>query len=158
MTTHARPRALPYKATMTRTKARCSAALWVFAKSATARPSCTEWLPAEIDAKAIFSLLARKPREKFPARLALGISRLVASRPTVAIARLDSPKTTEPPVKAKIETKKMSTRATNALPVNTVRNSRVVGLSSFALTTDTATTSNPKMAADAPALAMKKFS
>jgi len=42
VTTHARPRALQYKATMTRTKARCSAALWVFARSATARPSCTE--------------------------------------------------------------------------------------------------------------------
>jgi len=34
----------------------------------------------------------------------------VASRPTAPIARLDSPKTTEPPVKANIETKKMSTR------------------------------------------------
>jgi hypothetical protein len=42
VTSHARPRALQYKATMTRTKARCSAALWVFARSATARPSCTE--------------------------------------------------------------------------------------------------------------------
>ena len=42
VTTHARPRALQYKATITRTKARCSAALWVFARSATARPSCTE--------------------------------------------------------------------------------------------------------------------
>jgi hypothetical protein len=38
-----------------------------------------------------------------------------------------------------------------------VRRSRVAGLPSSALTTDTATTSNPKMAADAPALAMKKF-
>jgi hypothetical protein len=52
---------------------------------------------------------------------------------------------------------KMSTRATNALPASTVRFSRVVGSESSALTTDTATTSNPKMAADAPALAMKKF-
>jgi len=81
----------------------------------------------------------------------------VASRPTAAIARLDSPKATEPPVKATIETRKMSTRPTNALPANTVRFSRVVGFSSSALTTDTATTSNPKMAADAPALAMKKL-
>jgi hypothetical protein len=90
--------------------------------------------------------------------LALGISRLVASRPTVAIAMLDSPDTTGPPVKARIETKKMSTRTTKALPANTVRNSRVVGSASSALTTDTATTNKPKMAADAPALAMKKFS
>jgi len=82
----------------------------------------------------------------------------VASRLTAAIARLESPKTTVPPVKATIETKKMFTRATNALPANTVRNSRVVGFASSALTTDTATTSNPKMAADAPVLAMKKFS
>jgi hypothetical protein len=82
----------------------------------------------------------------------------VASRPTVAIARLENPKTTEPPVKATIETMKMSTRATNALPANTVRLSRVVGSVSSALTTDTATTINPKMAADAPALAMKKLS
>src|ERR1039457_5631314 len=42
VTSHARPRALQYKATMTRTKARCSAALWVFARSATAKTSCTE--------------------------------------------------------------------------------------------------------------------
>jgi hypothetical protein len=42
VTTHARPRALQYKATMTRTRACCSAALWVSARSATARPSCTE--------------------------------------------------------------------------------------------------------------------
>jgi hypothetical protein len=82
----------------------------------------------------------------------------VASRPTAAIARLDSPKTTEPPVKATIETMKMSTRATNALPANTVRSSRVVGFASSALTTDTATTSNPKRAADAPALVLKKLS
>jgi hypothetical protein len=82
----------------------------------------------------------------------------VASRPTVAIAMLDSPKTTAPPVNATIETKKISTRTTNALPANTVRNSRVVGSASSALTTDTATTSNPKMAADAPALALKKLS
>jgi hypothetical protein len=52
----------------------------------------------------------------------------------------------------------MSTRTTNALPANTVRNSLVVESSSSALTTDTATTNNPKMAADAPALAMKKLS
>jgi hypothetical protein len=52
----------------------------------------------------------------------------------------------------------MSTRATNALSASTVRNSRVAGFVSSALTTETATTSNPKMAADAPALAMKKFS
>ncbi|MGO9822803.1 MAG: hypothetical protein ACLPTJ_19420 [Solirubrobacteraceae bacterium] len=104
------------------------------------------------------SSLFRELREKFPACFALGISRLVATRPTVAIAMLDSPKTTEPPVKATIETKKMSTRRTNALPANTVRNSRVVGFASSALTTETATTSNPKMAADAPALAMKKLS
>jgi hypothetical protein len=102
--------------------------------------------------------LFRELEEKFPARFALGISRLVASRPTVAIARLDSPRTTEPPVSATIETKKISTRTTNALPANTVRNSRVVGSASSALTTDTATTSNPKMAADAPALALKKLS
>jgi hypothetical protein len=42
---------------------------------------------------------------EFPPRFALGISRLVASRPTVAIAMLDSPKTTEPPVSATIDTK-----------------------------------------------------
>jgi hypothetical protein len=106
----------------------------------------------------MFSFLAGKPREKFPARFALGISRLVATMPADAIARLDSAKTTEPPVKARIDTKKMSTRAKNALPANTVRNSRVVGFASSALTTDTATTSNPKMAADAPALVMKKLS
>jgi hypothetical protein len=82
----------------------------------------------------------------------------VAIRPTVAIARLDSPKTTEPQVETTIETKKMSTRATDALPANTARNSRVVGFASSALTTDTATTSSPKMAADAPALVMKKLS
>jgi hypothetical protein len=111
-----------------------------------------------MDAKAIFSVLARKPREKFPARFALGISWPVASRPTTAMARLESPKTTEPPIKATIETRKMSTRATNALPASTVRSSRVVGFASSALTTDTATTSNPKMAADAPALVMKKLS
>jgi hypothetical protein len=86
------------------------------------------------------------------------MSCLVASRPTVAIVMLDSPRTTEPPVKATIETKKMSTRRTNALPANTVRNSRVLGFASSALTTDTATTSKPNMAADAPALAMKKLS
>jgi hypothetical protein len=108
--------------------------------------------------EARFSLLLRELGEKFPARFALGISRLVASRPMVAIAMLGSPRTTGPPVKATIETKKMSTRTTNALPANTVRNSLVVGSASSALTTDTATTSNPKMAADAPALAMKKFS
>jgi hypothetical protein len=33
-----------------------------------------------------------------------------------------------------------------------------VGSASSALTTDTATTGNPKMAADAPELAMKKLS
>jgi hypothetical protein len=75
-----------------------------------------------------------------------------------AIAMLTTPNTLGPPVKATIETKKMSTRTTNALPANTVRNSRVLAFASSALTTDTATTSNPKMAADAPALAMKKFS
>jgi hypothetical protein len=53
---------------------------------------------------------------------------------------------------------KMSTRARNALPASTVRSSRVVGFSSSALTIDTATTSNPKMAADAPALVLKKLS
>jgi len=52
----------------------------------------------------------------------------------------------------------MSTKATNELPASTVRSSRVVGFASSALTTDTATTSNPKMAADAPALVMKKLS
>jgi hypothetical protein len=82
----------------------------------------------------------------------------VASRPTIAIARLDSPKTTEPPVKATIETRKISTRARNALPANTVRNSRVVGFASSALTTDTATTRSPRIAADAPALVVKKLS
>jgi hypothetical protein len=106
----------------------------------------------------MFSSLFRELEEKFPARFALGISRLVARRPTVAMAMLDSPKTTAPPVSATIETKKISTRTTNALPANTVRNSRVVGSASSALTTDTATTSNPKMAADAPALAPKKLS
>jgi len=74
------------------------------------------------------------------------------------MARLDSAKSTEPPVKATIETMKMSTRATNALPASTVRFSRVVGFPSSALTTDTATTSKPRMAADAPALATKKSS
>jgi len=73
------------------------------------------------------------------------------------MAMLDTPKTTEPPVKATIETKKMFTRMTNALPANTVLNSRVVEFASSALTTDTATTSKPKMAADAPALAVKKL-
>ena len=53
---------------------------------------------------------------------------------------------------------KMSDRAINAVPAKTVRRSRVAGFPSSALTTDTATTSNPKMAADAPALAMKKLS
>jgi hypothetical protein len=81
----------------------------------------------------------------------------VATRPTLAIAMLDSPKTTAPPVSVTIETKKISTRTTNALPANTVRNSRVLGSESSALTTDTATTSNPKMAADADALALKKL-
>ena len=57
-----------------------------------------------------------------------------------------------------METKKMSTRTTNALPARTVRSSRVVGFASSALTTDTATTSSPKMAAEAPALAVKKLS
>jgi hypothetical protein len=42
VTTHARPSALQYIATMTRTKARCSAVLCVFATTAAARPSCTE--------------------------------------------------------------------------------------------------------------------
>ena len=74
------------------------------------------------------------------------------------MARLDSPRSTEPPVNATVETRKMSTRAINALPASTVRNSRVVGFESSALTTAMATTSNPKMAADAPALAMKKSS
>jgi hypothetical protein len=74
------------------------------------------------------------------------------------MAMLDSPKTTAPPVSATIETKKISVRTTNALPASTVRNSRVVGSASSALTTETATTSNPKMAADAPALAVKKLS
>jgi hypothetical protein len=48
----------------------------------------------------------------------------------------------------------MSARATNALPASTVRSSRVVSSVSSVLTTVTATTSNPKMAADAPALAV----
>jgi hypothetical protein len=56
------------------------------------------------------------------------------------------------------ETMKMSDRAINAVPANTVRRSRVAGFPSSALTTDTATTSNPKMAAEAPALAIKKLS
>ena len=73
------------------------------------------------------------------------------------MATLDTPRTSEAPVKATIETKKMSTRTTNALPANTVRNARVLGSASSALTTDTATTRSPKMAADAPALATKKF-
>jgi hypothetical protein len=106
----------------------------------------------------MFRFLVRELREKFPARFALGISRLVASTPRAAIARLDTPRMSEPPVKAASETRKMSTRAKNALPASTVRNSRVVGFSSSALTTVTATTSNPKRAADAPALVMKKFS
>ncbi len=67
-------------------------------------------------------------------------------------------RTAEPPVKATIETMKMSTRATKALPANTVRSSGVVGFASSELTTDMATTSNPKMAADALALVMKKLS
>jgi hypothetical protein len=106
----------------------------------------------------MFSSRVGEVRAKFPARFALGISSLVASRPTAAIAMLDSPKTIEPPVRATIETKKMSTRTTKALPANTVRNSRVVGFASSALTTETATTSNPRRAADAPALAVKKLS
>jgi hypothetical protein len=72
--------------------------------------------------------------------------------------RLDSPKTTAPPVRGTSETMKMSDRAINAVPARTVRRSRVAGFPSSALTTDTATTSNPKMAADAPALAIKKLS
>jgi hypothetical protein len=51
----------------------------------------------------------------------------------------------------------MSARATNALPASTVRSSRVVSSVSSVLTTVTATTSNPKMAADALALAVKKL-
>jgi len=42
VTSHARPRALQYKATMTRTRACCSVALCVSARSAVARPSCAE--------------------------------------------------------------------------------------------------------------------
>jgi hypothetical protein len=106
----------------------------------------------------MFSVLVRELREKFPARFALGISRLVATSPTIPIARLDSAKTAEPPVRATIETRKMSTSQTNALPASTVRSSRVAGFSSSAFTIDTATTSNPKMAADAPALVAKKLS
>jgi len=52
---------------------------------------------------------------------------------------------------------KMSTRATKALPAQfAVPESW--GFASSELTTDRATTSNPKMAADAPALVMKKLS
>ncbi len=88
--------------------------------------SCTEYAATEIDAKAMFSFLVREPGAKFPARLALGISTLVASRAPAPMTRLTSPKVIAPPVKATIDTKKMSTKATNALPANTVRNSRVV--------------------------------
>jgi hypothetical protein len=42
VTSHARARALQYKATMTRTKACCRAALREFARTATATPSCSE--------------------------------------------------------------------------------------------------------------------
>jgi len=41
-TTHARPRALQYKATRMRTRACCSAPLRLSVRSATARPSCAE--------------------------------------------------------------------------------------------------------------------
>jgi hypothetical protein len=76
-------------------------------------------------AKAIFSLRVGNPREKFPARFALGIKRLVASKPTIAITRLEIPKRTAPPVNATIETKKASTKARKALPAKTVLLSRV---------------------------------
>ncbi len=109
-------------------------------------------------AKARFSLRVGKPREKFPARFARPIKRIVASKPTIAITRLDVPKTAAPPVNATIETKKASTKARKALPARTVRLSRVFASSSSALTTDTATTSRPRMAADAPALAAKNIS
>ena len=42
VTTHARPRALQYKATRTRTNACCSAAFRVLARTAAARPNCTK--------------------------------------------------------------------------------------------------------------------
>jgi hypothetical protein len=67
---------------MTSTRARCSAALRVSVRRATARPSCTEYPATEIVANAKFSVLVRDLREKFPARFALGISRLVASTTT----------------------------------------------------------------------------
>ena len=82
----------------------------------------------------------------------------MASRPTAATATLHAPNETGPPVRATIETRKTSTRARNALPASTVRSSLVAGLASSALTTETATTSKPRMAADAPPLVMKKFS
>src|SRR5579871_6948102 len=105
-TSHVRARALPYKATMTRTRQCCRAASRAYARSAIARMSCTEYAATEIDAKAMFSFLVREPGAKFPARLALGISTLVASRAPAPMPRLTSPKVIAPPVKATIDTKK----------------------------------------------------
>ena len=106
----------------------------------------------------MFSFLVGKPRAKFPARAALGIKRLVASRPIAAIARLARPKTTGPPVSARIETKKASASAMKALPARTVRRSRVPGSDSPLSTTVKPTNRRPRKAAAAPVLAMKKLS
>ena len=106
----------------------------------------------------MFSLRVGKPREKFPARFAPDTKLLVPSKQTIAITRLDVPKTVAPPVNATIETKKASTKARKALPAKAVRLSRVFASASSELTTDTATTSRPRMAADAPALAAKNIS
>ena len=106
----------------------------------------------------MFSLRVGKPREKFPALQALGIKRLVPRRPTSPISRLAIPNTPAPPVNARIETKKASIKARKALPASTVRRSRVLRSASSALATVTATNNRPRIAADAPELAMKKFS
>jgi hypothetical protein len=111
-----------------------------------------------MEAKTMFSLRVGNPGEKFPALHALGIKRLVPQSPTMAIAALDRPNMTAPPVKARIETKKASIRARKALPARTVRRSRVFRSASSVLATVMATKSRPRMAADAPELAMKKFS
>ena len=92
-------------------------------RSATESPSCVEKPNAETPAKTMFSFRVGKSRAKFPARAALGISRLVATNPIAAIVRLINPKTTGPPVSARIETKKASASATKELPASTVRRS-----------------------------------
>ena len=54
-----------------------------------AMPSWIKYPPTEMVAKTIFSLRVGNPVEKFPARFARAIKRLVASKPTIAITRLE---------------------------------------------------------------------